>query len=265
MRERVSRYLMWGLLAVLVGASGLRATAQALQQHAGQYEQADIEHGLRLYGEHCSGCHGTTGDGVPDINLRSGQFRHAQSDDDLRGLITKGIPGTAMPPRKLADPELVGLVAYIRNMRDFDSRAVALGDADRGRGVFEGKGTCATCHRVRGNGPRVAPDLSDIGAVRSAGTLQRSLLDPTGTMLPHNRYVRGVTRNGTVFSGRRLNEDTYTVQLIDEQQRLVSLDKADLREYAVVTTSPMPSYKNSLSSQELADVLAYLVSLKGLR
>jgi len=72
-----------------------------------------------------------------------------------------------------------------------------------------------------------------------------------------------VTRGGKVINGRRLNEDTYTVQLLDDQERLVSLTKADLREYTILTSSPMPSYKESLSADELADLVAYLLSLKG--
>jgi hypothetical protein len=106
--------------------------------------------------------------------------------------------------------------------------------------------------------------LSDIGAVRTADALQRSLLDPTGSMLPVNRSVRAVTRGGKVISGRRLNEDTYTVQLIDEQEHLLSLAKADLRQYTVIQTSSMPSYKDRMSSKDLADMVAYLLSLKGL-
>ena len=120
-----------------------------------------------------------------------------------------------------------------------------------------------SCHRVNGQGSRMAPDLSDIGTVRSARALEESLLDPTSSMLPMNRSVRGVTRDGKVVTGRRLNEDTYSVQLIDTQERLVSLIKADLKEYAVVKTSPMPSYRDKLTAQELADVVAYLVALTG--
>src|SRR5205823_13356591 len=112
-------------------------------------------------------------------------------------------------------------------------------------------------------GSRVAPDLSDIGAVRSAGSLQRSLMDPASQMFPINRPIRVVTRDGKVINGRRLNEDTYSVQLIDDQERLVSLTKADLREYAIATTSPMPSIKSTLSDEVLADVMAYLLPLKG--
>ena len=82
-------------------------------------------------------------------------------------------------------------------------------------------------------------------------------------MVPINRPIRAVTNEGVVINGRRLNEDTYTVQLIDERGRLVSLVKSDLNEYTVLTTSPMPSYEGKLTPDEVADLLAYLLSLKG--
>jgi mono/diheme cytochrome c family protein len=53
------------------------------------------------------------------------------------------------------------------------------------------------------------------------------------------------------------------VQLIDEQERLLSFVKADLKQYQVGTTSTMPAYKDRLSPDEIADVVAYLLSLKG--
>ena len=159
------------------------------------------------------------------------KLRRASSDMDVGRLIVAGIPEVGMPAQKFSSPEVTALVAYIRNMRDFDSRSMSPGDAARGQAVFEGKGACLTCHSVAGNGRRVAPDLTAIANVRSAGGLERTLLDPTANMLPHNRSIRAVTRAGDVITGRRLNEDTYTVQLIDEQERLVSFDKADLREY----------------------------------
>ena len=81
--------------------------------------------------------------------------------------------------------------------------------------------------------------------------------------MPANRPVRAVTRDGKVISGRRLNEDTYSVQLIDNQEHLLSLLKSDVREYTILKTSTMPSYKDRLTAQELADLVAYLVTLKG--
>ena len=254
---------MFGLMLSGVLGATLVCAPLAAQEHAGHYSQADLERGMRLFGAQCQFCHGVNGDSVPNADLRGGRFRHATSDEELGRVIAAGIPGTAMPPHKFDSAELTGIVAYIRSLRDVNVRAPVTGDAGRGQRLFEGKGACTSCHRVRGQGSRFGPDLSEIGAIRPANVLQKSLLDPTATMLPFNRAVRAVARDGKVVTGRRLNEDTYSVQLIDDREQLISLMKSDLREYVVLKTSPMPSYKDKLSAPELADVLAYLVSLQG--
>ena len=105
----------------------------------------------------------------------------------------------------------------------------------------------------------------DIRMPGMSGLELQQHLNRTGSMLPVNRPVRAVTRDGKVITGRRLNEDTYTVQLIDEQEHLVSLTKTDLLEYTVLKTSSMPTYQDKLSAQELADLEAYLLSLKGVK
>jgi len=237
--------------------------AQNPAGHPDEYAPADIAYGARLYDAQCTTCHGATGDGISGVDLRSGKFRNAATDQDLSRVITNGIQGTAMQAFKFDPSELAGIVAYLRNMNSFDRGSVKAGDAGRGRMAFDGKGGCARCHRVGAQGSRVAPDLSEIGAARSPGSLVRSLTDPTSQMMPINRPVRAVTRDGKVINGRRLNEDTYTVQLLDEQERLVSLAKADLREFTILSVSPMPSYKNTFTPDELADLVAYLLSLKG--
>ena len=252
-----------GALVALVVAAAVPRAQGPSQDH--QYTTTDIQTGSRLYSGQCQPCHGVNGDGIAGINLRLGQFRRPLSDDDLRQVITTGNAGAGMPPFKLQAAELDGLVAFIRAGFEVGGTAVkvTLGDAGRGQALFEGKGGCATCHRVNGRGPRAAPDLSDIGAVRSPSALQRSLIEPTKAMLPINRPVRIVTRDGRTIRGRRLNEDTLTVQIIDEQERLLSLAKADLREFELGTTSPMPPATTTLTSGEVADVVAYLLTLTG--
>jgi len=202
---------------------------------------------------------------IPGVNFRAGQFKRVISDNDLRLTITNGVPGTAMQPFTFGASELTGIVSYLRNMGSFNARGLMIGDPARGRALFEGAGNCASCHAVNGKGPHVAPDLGDIGALRTAELIHRTLLDPGGSMLPGNRPVRAVTLDGKVINGRRLNEDTYSVQLIDEQERLRSLAKADLREFVVLKSTPMPSLKDKFSSQELADLEAYLLSLRGVK
>jgi putative heme-binding domain-containing protein len=246
----------WAVLA-------LCCMTAAAQDHVGQYTQADIDRGSRLYGVNCVFCHGPSGDAIANVDLRSGKFRKAGTDEDLGRVIVAGVPGTAMPPHKLQDAEVTGIVAYIRSMRNLGAAPLSSGDARRGKEIFAGKAACASCHRVNGQGSRLAPDLSDIGMIRSASALQTKLVTPTANMLPMNRSVRAVTKGGQAIQGRRLNEDTYSVQLIDAQERLVSLAKADLKEYEILKTSAMPSYQDKLTAQERADVLAYLLTLKG--
>jgi putative heme-binding domain-containing protein len=260
------RRLSCSLGCAVVALSGvLWGAVGKAQDRAVEYAAADIRYGAQIYATQCSSCHGANGDQVNGVDFRGGQLRRAATDTELRNILANGIPGTQMASFRFDPAELTAIVAYIRNMRDFDARAANAGDASRGKALFEGAGGCAACHRVNGKGPRLAPDLSDVGAIRTADVLQRTLVDPSGALLPMNRSVRAVTRDGKVITGRRLNEDTYSVQLIDEQERLQSLNKADLREYIVLTTTTMPSYKDKLSAQEQADLVAYLLSLKGLR
>jgi putative heme-binding domain-containing protein len=259
MRALLERGILCALLTA--GLVGLAAAQQP--EHAGSYAPADIQNGARIYGLQCAQCHGANGDQVGGVDLRTGKFRNVTSDDDLRRIVLNGIPGTSMPGRQLASPDVVAIIAYVRNMRDFNSKMVALGDPGRGQAVFES--SCLSCHRVNGKGSRVAPDLSEIGLTRSAASLQQALLTPSAVMFPINRPVRAVTKDGKAVSGRRLNEDTFTVQIMDDKEQLVSLVKADLRAYTILTESTMPSFDGKLTPAQLADVVSYLASLKGRR
>jgi cytochrome c oxidase cbb3-type subunit 3 len=137
------------------------------------------------------------------------------------------------------------------------------GDPTRGEAVFEGKGACLTCHRVKDHGSRFGPDLTAISTLRTRDALEKSLLDPSPEVQPQDRFYRVVTRDGATFTGKLLNQDTSSVQILDSRERLLGFRKANLREYNFVLTSPMPSYRNKLSSDELSDLIAYLASLKG--
>ena len=75
--------------------------------------------------------------------------------------------------------------------------------------------------------------------------------------------MRLVTKDGAAITGRLLNHDTFSVQVIDMKEQLVSMPTANLREFTFIDKSPMPSYKGKLSTQDLTDLVSYLVSLKG--
>jgi putative heme-binding domain-containing protein len=246
-------------LHLLLAIASLPLSVSAQQR----YLSSDVEIGSRLYRANCFACHGPEGNSIPGVDFRRGQFKRVSTDQDLFRVILNGVPGTAMPPTAISDANRLSLVAYIRSLHDSAASAVGSGDAARGRALVEGKGSCLTCHRINGKGSRMAPDLSEVGAIRAAAYLERSIVAPNESVLPEHRTVRAVTRQGAVITGRRLNEDTHTIQLIDQDERLRSLDKSDLKELTILTTSPMPSYQGKFTASELADVVTYLLSLKG--
>lgn len=256
MRRRISIFVV-----AMTGAVGTLIA----QDHS--YTPADIENGGRLYQSSCAGCHGPAGDEIPGVELARGQFRRGTSDTDLITIIQTGIPGTAMPPHSFSDQEAGHVVAYLRNMSALRTGAPTVlrgvGDPARGKALFEGKGQCTMCHRVYGRGPRLAPDLSEVGATRPLPELHDALLDPSATMRPGTRMFQVVTRDGRTITGRLLNQDSFSIQMLDPNERLVSFQKANLVRQDFIRTSAMPSYRDTLTMQEVDDLVGYLVTLKG--
>jgi len=140
--------------------------------------------------------------------------------------------------------------------------AVGAQQAERGQAIFQGKGACENCHRVRGRGSRVGPDLSDIGSQREPADLRTSIVEPGAVILPQNRFYRVTKQDGSTVVGRLLNHDTFTVQMMTQKEELAAFRKADLRDYGFQKESGMPSYEGKLSAEEMADLVAYLGSLK---
>jgi putative heme-binding domain-containing protein len=248
---------MWSLRFSLLA---LIASAAFAQQG---YSPADIQSGKQLYGVNCSNCHGPNGDFVSGVDLGHGNFRRASTDNELVAIMVQGIMGTPMPPANLSDQQAHQIVAYLRSRGAAGTAGANKADLAHGKSLFESKG-CLNCHRVWDHGSRVGPDLTGVGARRNPAEIERSIVDPNAEVLPENRYVRAVTRDGATITGRILNEDTYSLQLIDNKEKLVSLQKADLRQFEFLKDSPMPSYRDKLSGNELSDLVGYLASLKGL-
>ena len=232
--------------------------------------------GEALFQRHCAPCHGPKGDGGRGSNLAVRRLPRAPDDAALAAIITLGIPGTQMPGTRMTAEENAQLVAYVRGLGRTAPVAVA-GDRATGERLFWSKGHCGQCHTVGARGGRLGPDLTDIGARRSAAYLRTSLLVPEADVpetfavyrraifMPDNfLLVRAVTGAGREITGVRMNEDAFTIQLRDFGDRIYSFRKDELRElHRDWGKSPMPGYRGVLSESELTDVVAYLASLRG--
>lgn len=247
--------------AVALLLSPLHLTAQHGQDRLGNpfNTAADAEAGRLLYRANCAVCHGLDGSGGRGTDLTRGVFRHGSTDEALFRTIVRGVPGTEMPPVSIEGRQTWQLIAFIRSLSFGRGTGKATGDPARGRSLFESNG-CHRCHRIGDRGSRTGPDLTTIGESSTLAHLETSLLRPGDGVKPEHWTIHAVTSAGRRISGRRLNEDTFTAQLIDADERLLSIRKADLREYRVDTGSPMPPFAGS--KQQLDDLVAYLASLK---
>ena len=248
-------------------AAAVALMAVGLSAGQGHFDSPDaVQSGARIFQTSCVRCHGAGGDQVPGVTLAGGRFRRAATDQELVRIIIDGIVLTGMPASNLSDQDANNVVAYLRSLAAGGGAAAALaavpGDLDRGKMLFETKAQCLNCHTVDDRGARLGLDLSNAG-FRPPDELQRSMVDPDAEIKPENRSARVVTREGVSVTGRLLNNDLFSVQLLEAPGRLRSFAKAGLREFGLLKSSPMPSYRDRLSADELTDVVKYLSSLRG--
>lgn len=239
-------------------------------------DPAAIREGASLFRANCSPCHGLNAQGGgrgPD--LTAGRWTHGSSDADLFRTVTRGVPGTEMPANGFDDAETWAILAYVRSLAPGKSASVS-GNSSRGEKVFWGTAKCSACHMVRGRGGVLGPDLSHVGDARSMSYLIDSIREPSkeltaGMLDPNNHYglpleydtVTVVTESGQTLVGVAKNEDTFSIQLLDTQQRLQFFLKKNLKHVTHERRSLMPAYPEQiLNATELQDLVAYLEGLR---
>ncbi len=228
----------------------------------------------------CAFCHGLGARGGgrgPD--LTRAQKRHGNSDSELFRTINEGVPGTAMPPNGatqqgvgMTDTEIWQVIAYIRSVQ-VKAPAQAPGDAAHGKALFFGDAVCYTCHMVAGKGGRLGPDLTATGSARAADYLVDSVRNPSRRLAQgiseamkefsqEYETVKVETADGHKFVGVVLNEDHFTLQMMDLREQVHLFEKDKLRSYEKSRESLMPAYDQKLlSDKDLQDIIAFLLSV----
>lgn len=223
----------------------------------------DLVAGERIYRIQCAYCHGPHGEGGRGATLARPRLLHAPDDPAMFQVIAIGIPDSEMPGHWFTAREIWQVVAFVRTLGRLAPQKIS-GDPASGGKLYAGKGGCARCHTVGGRGGAIGPDLSDIGARRSAGYLREALLKPESGVPETFLQVELSTRDGERITGVRLNEDAFSIQIRDLSGDFRSFWKSELAELNRQRgKSPMPSYQGLLSTAELDDVIAYLDSLRG--
>jgi cytochrome c oxidase cbb3-type subunit III len=251
------------------GAQPASFAADARNPLAG--DPAAIKSGAVLFRQECVYCHGVGArGGMRGPDLTTGAWTHGGADADLARTIADGVPGTAMPPHRLKESEIWQIVSYMRTVQQ--PPAAPIGDGRRGEALFFGAGGCSSCHMVNGRGGRLGPELSTVGSARSRAYLVESIRQPARQLTQNRvfgdtslRYdtVTAVTADGRTIVGVPMNEDTFTLQLMDTSERIHSLDKKTLKSVRHESRSLMPAYDAAkLPDADLDNLVAYLQSLR---
>jgi putative heme-binding domain-containing protein len=271
------RLLVSFAFVALVACTAVAVRAQEKNPFAGDAKVAKL--GEYQFRSNCAFCHGLGARGGgrgPD--LTRAQKHHGNTDAEVFHNIHDGITGTAMPAATnggigvgMSDEEIWQVVTYLRSVEK-KATAAETGNAAHGKELFHGTAGCGTCHMVNGKGGRLGPDLSSTGASRSVEYLEESVRRPskrlaTGLSEPMKDFSQEyetatvVTSDGTKLQGVVLNEDSFTVQMLDTREQLHAFEKAKLRSYEKTRESLMPAYDaKALPEKDLKDLIAYLLA-----
>jgi putative heme-binding domain-containing protein len=166
-------------------------------------------------------------------------------------------PGTAVtlpPPPARSDLQ-----------RYFEHGVARRGDPERGRALFEDvRGVaCAKCHRVRGKGGEVGPDLSSAGAQFSRAELAEHVLWPSRKIREGYGLVKIRTTSGDILAGAVKEETPVRLVLVDAEGRRHELPKAEIEARLTGELSLMPEgLERGLTLDQFSDLLDFLQTLK---
>jgi putative heme-binding domain-containing protein len=262
--------MLLGITATLAADDHNPFAGDAKAAKAGEYE-------FRI---NCALCHGLGAHGGgrgPD--LTRAQKKHTHSDAEMFQVISNGIPGTVMPANGtngqgvgMTDEEIWQIITYIRSV-EVKAPASRIGNAAHGKELFYGDANCSLCHMVQGKGGRVGPELTAIGGSRTRAAIIDSVRNPSRRLawgltestkeFPQEyETVTVVTADGKEIKGVALNEDNFSVQMMDTSEQIYLFEKDKLRSFQKSRESLMPQYNpDTLSDKDLDDVVAYLTSL----
>ena len=235
-------------------------------------DPAAVTQGAVLFRQECMFCHGAGArGGMRGPDLTTGSWSHGGSDAEIARTISDGVPGTAMPANHFTTDEIWRIVSYLRSLQQPPS--VAIGNPERGETLFFGAARCGSCHISKGRGGRLGPELSTVGSARSRAYLVESIREPARRLTENRVFgdsvtlkydtVTAVTADGRTIVGVRMNEDTFTVQIMDTAERVYSLEKKTLKSFKREDRSLMPAYDpGRLAAADLDDLVAYLQTLR---
>lgn len=258
-----SRLAVMFLFSCLILFEGLSAFSQ--DKPASGLNQ---NKGAELFASRCAYCHGSDGTGGRGPAIATLPKVVAMSNQNLMEIVHKGEIDQGMPGfPDLGDEGISAVVQYLRKLQGVTENATApklSGDPDAGRSIFYGKGQCSNCHMILGKGGFIAGELTSYARNRTADEIRHAIVNPDEELQPTSRVVKVRSQDGKSLTGIVRAEDNMNITLQTEDGRYHFLSRSNLASVDYTNHSLMPSdYGTRLTSQELDDLVAYLVATDG--
>jgi putative heme-binding domain-containing protein len=220
-----------------------------------------------------------------ELNLILEAFERGGPEELGRGLVdrlsqapaTDGLRPEALRRALARFPDTVRLMARplgaraeeeagqrTERLKELSSLVLDGGDPARGREVLFGpRAECTACHTVRGQGARVGPELTRIGASKTRAELLEAIAFPSASFARGYETFRVRTRDGDVIDGFLARESPEAVVLVqgDRSERRIARDAVERIEQGSVSIMPQ-GFAERLNPDDLRDLLAYLSSLR---
>ena len=138
------------------------------------------------------------------------------------------------------------------------------GDADRGRKIYRDNAAvyCVRCHKVRGEGGEVGPELTGIGSKHPRAYLLESIVVPNQAIAQGFESVVLAKTDGTTVIGVLKSEDDKVVKVMTAEAKLIDVSKADIEERQRGPSAMPEDLSKKLSPAERRDLVEFLAGLK---
>lgn len=168
-------------------------------------------------------------------------------------------------PSKLPQPKGPGRNWTVEDAMKVVDSGLNNRNLENGKNMFAA-GMCISCHSFKGEGGQIGPDLTQLGTRFSAKDILESIIDPNKTISDQYAATLFYLKDGKSIMGRLISQDDekYTIsQNPFAPQMLRDIPKKDVDRTKVSDVSiMMPGMINNLNSDELRDLMAFLMSGK---
>lgn len=193
--------------------------------------------------------------------------RNSAIPESVRFEVTNSLLGSSNPKVANAAKQIESLKPIATGKREAlpptSQLAKMKGDPSLGKQIFAKEGTCANCHKVKGEGKEVGPDLSEIGSKLSKEDMFVAILNPSAGISHNYETYSCLTADGQLITGILINEtdESVTLKTADAVLRTVADDDIEVLRKQEVSLMPADLQKQ-MTVQQLSDLVDYLTLLK---